>query len=280
LPRFHALYNAVVQAYRRSRGIRSRNHPVPDLAVEGDWLEAPFWGWQKGPVRRGRLFVRHRGDRLELRVGGDAWPSLPAPAPGREAETVAAWGDLEPHGFKVRSRALTTTLFARVFLADLFVHGIGGGKYDELTDELIRRFYGAEPPAFLVLSATLWLPLGAPPVADAECRRLARTLRDVHWNPQRHRDDGDPWWRGLAAEKAEWIERQPATHAERLQRFHALRELTDQLRLSLGSRKQELARELALCEVRRATRGLLRRRDYSFCLYPAAALRPFCTRFL
>ncbi len=48
LPRFHTLYNAVVQDYRRRHGIRSRNHPVPDLAAEGDWLEAPFWAWRAG----------------------------------------------------------------------------------------------------------------------------------------------------------------------------------------------------------------------------------------
>jgi len=28
----------------------------------------------------------------------------------------------------VRSRALTTTLFARVCLGDLFMHGLGGGN--------------------------------------------------------------------------------------------------------------------------------------------------------
>jgi len=66
---------------------------------------------------------------------------------------------LEAVGLKVRSRALTTTLFARVCLGDLFMHGLGGGKYDELTDDLIRRFFGLEPPGYLVLTGTLRLPL-------------------------------------------------------------------------------------------------------------------------
>ncbi len=73
---------------------------------------------------------------------------------------------LEAEGFKVRTRALTTTLFARLFLADLFIHGIGGGKYDELTDAIVRRFYGFEPPRYLVLSATRWLPLPSFPVTS------------------------------------------------------------------------------------------------------------------
>ena len=153
LPRFHAVYNDSVHDYRRRHGIRSRNHPVPDLAEEDGWLEAPFWGWRAGAPRRGRLFARAHSDRIELRVGDEIWP-----APDHDP---AAWAERERQGLKVRSRALTNTLYARLFLADLFIHGIGGGKYDELTDELIRRFYGCEPPGFLVLSATRLLPLPA-----------------------------------------------------------------------------------------------------------------------
>ena len=53
--------------------------------------------------------------------------------------------------------ALVTTLFARLVLSDLFIHGIGGAKYDQLTDELIRSFFGLAPPDYLVISATLHL---------------------------------------------------------------------------------------------------------------------------
>src|SRR5207249_9636021 len=52
---FHAVYNHCVQEYRRLYGIRSRNHPVPDLASEGPWREVPFWAWRSGQVQRDRL---------------------------------------------------------------------------------------------------------------------------------------------------------------------------------------------------------------------------------
>ena len=45
----------------------------------------------------------------------------------------------------LRPRALTLTLFARVCLGDFFIHGIGGGKYDEVTDAIIRDYFGIEP---------------------------------------------------------------------------------------------------------------------------------------
>src|SRR4029078_6072239 len=45
LPAFASTYNDCVRVYRKRHDIRSRNHPVPDLSREGDWLEAPCWAW-------------------------------------------------------------------------------------------------------------------------------------------------------------------------------------------------------------------------------------------
>jgi hypothetical protein len=282
LPDFRDLYNAVVADYRLRNGIRSHNHPVPDLAAEGDWLEAPLWGWRTGARRRGRLFARTRDDRLELRASDDIWPTLPLPREGRAEAAVQAWRDLERQGFKVRSRALTTTLYARLFLADLFIHGIGGGKYDELTDELIRRFYGCEPPVYVVLSATRWLPLPRTAVTAEDRRRLVRAIRDVHYNPQRYLSEADDGkaLADLAARKAEWTARQPATLWERRERFRVLQALTDELRRPLHAREEQLRRELALCERQLRANAVLQRRDYSFCLFPTDSLRSFCTQFL
>jgi hypothetical protein len=282
LPRFHSLYNAILKDYRQSHRIRGGNRPVPDLAIQDDWREAPLWGWRAGDGKRGRLFARVRDDRLELRAGDEIWPTLPRPDEARAEAAVTAWRQLEGRGFKIRSRALTTTLYARLFLADLFVHGIGGGKYDELTDEIIRRFYECEAPVYMVLSATRWLPLPRAAVTPEDCRRLLRELRDVHYNPQRHLDEAAS--RAPLAElvnrKQEWIAQQPTTAPRRRERFRALRSLTDELRRPLLQREQQLRRELESCTRQLQANAVLQRRDYSFCLFPADSLYPFCTRFL
>jgi hypothetical protein len=277
LPRFHALYNGSVHDYRRRYEIRSRNHPVPDLGAEGDWLEAPFWAWRAGQGRRGRLLARTAGGRVELRVGGEAWPALPRDEPAE------AWRELEGRGYKVRPRALTNTLFARLLLTDLFVHGIGGGKYDELTDNLMRRFYGLEPPGYLVLSGTLLLPVRRYPVTADDCRALARRLRDLEYNPQRHLEDGaraEPAVRELVEQKRAWVARRPEARPGRRERFRRLRALNDLLRPWVADRADRLAAELARCDRQLRANAVLGRRDYAFCLYPEAALRPFCTQFL
>ncbi len=276
---FHTIYNDCVRAYRRQHGIRSRNHPVPDLAEEDGWWEVPFWAWRAGTTRRLRLWVRPTGAGLELRAGGERWPTLPRAG----VQQVAAWLDLEPHGFRVRNRALTTTLCARLLIADLFIHGIGGAKYDELTDEILHRFYGVEPPGYLTLSATLWLPLPAWPLQPERRGRLVRELRDFHYNPQRFVGQAaatDGAAQRLIAEKQAWIDRQPADPAGKRERFETLRRLNEQLRPYLPGRERAVQEELDRWERVRAANAVLRRRDYAFCLYPEAQLRPFCTRFL
>ncbi len=287
LPRFHAVYNECVHDYRRRYGIRSRNHPVPDLAAEAGWLEAPFWGWRAGQTRRGRLFARTTEAGLQLRVAGSVspghpdehWPSLPLDT----QKMVAAWLELERLGFKVRSRALTNTLYARLFLADLFVHGIGGAKYDELTDEIIRRYYGFEPPAYMVLSATLLLPFTCYPAQPEERRRLAWELRDLHYNPQRHLGNNalaDPSVRELVRQRLAWIERRPANQRERRERFQVLRSLNERLHSEVADHRLSLRQELDRCDRELEANVLLQRRDYAFCLYPETRLRAFCTAFL
>ncbi len=281
--RFHGVYNACVQEYRRRYGIRSRNHPVPDLASEGAWRELPLWGWRSGQSQRGRLLARLTESAIELRVGSEVWPSLPLSPGDDPSNLIQAWQDLERRGFKVRSRALTNTLYARLFLADLFLHGIGGGKYDELTDEIIRRFYGFEPPGYLVLSATLLLPLPTFPTSPHDRQRLARQLRDLRYNPQRHLEAGvgsKPEVAAIVARKQAWVARQPTDAAERRQRFRILRELTEQLRPYVADRERTVAAALAQAEQQLQRNAVVQRRDYAFCLYPEAILRPFCSQFL
>src|SRR5439155_1108164 len=119
LPRFHADYNAAVRAYRRRHGLRSPLHPAPDLAQDGAWLETPFWAWRTGAQRRQRLWAKAADGTIELRAGPVTWPTLQ----GDAARQVLQWRQQAAAGYKIRTRALTTTLFAPLVLGDLFLHG-------------------------------------------------------------------------------------------------------------------------------------------------------------
>ena len=52
-------------------------------------------------------------------------------------------------------------MFMRLFAADQFIHGIGGGRYDQVTDRVVAKFFEIEPPKFCVTTATMYLPEAA-----------------------------------------------------------------------------------------------------------------------
>jgi hypothetical protein len=267
LPRFHAVYNGAVHAYRAAHGIKSPHHPVADLEAREGWHETPFWAWQRGNRRRERLFARLDGPHLHLSLGG----TLPAPTSGDAF--VRAWCGLCGAGLCIRSKALTTTLAARLLLADGFIHGLGGGLYDALTDVLLQKFFDVPPPPFLILSATRRLPLPCPRDAKAQRDAAARRVRDLQYNPQRYRDD--PASTALRAERQAWVDRQPTTPAERRDRFEQLRRLNAALGANLQTQLTAAQANLAAWEQRLHTTEVLGRRDFSFVLFPETSLRPF-----
>ncbi|MGN6369739.1 MAG: hypothetical protein ACTHN5_15885 [Phycisphaerae bacterium] len=126
------LYNKHLGAYRKSQGIKNSQHPMPDLAMRPEEVELPFWTYVPGNPR----------ERLVVRPGSDPFASLAQDA-------------------VIRPRALALTMFLRLFFADLFIHGIGGALYDQITDGILHELVGAAP-AYGCVSAAWLLPLGQP----------------------------------------------------------------------------------------------------------------------
>ncbi|MFM9963126.1 MAG: hypothetical protein ACKV2Q_18115, partial [Planctomycetaceae bacterium] len=186
--RTHTIYNEVVAEYRRINRVRHRQQPVPDLTIRanGDWLEFPFWIWRADDTRRERLFVRATSTELQLAIGDNVIATLSHTAASAPESLVTQLRELSSRGWKLRPRALTTTLFVRVFLADAFLHGIGGAKYDEMTDRLIARLFGVAPPSYLTVTATHRLPLGGWAVTSSDVAALKHRLWDFDHNPERY----------------------------------------------------------------------------------------------
>ncbi len=263
LPRMHEVYNLAVRDYRRRHRLRSVRHPAPDLARDGDWLEAPFWACRAGSPRRERLFVRSRPGGWQMRAGDALGPEWSADA------DPAILLRFERDGFCIRTRAMTTTLIARLLVGDLFIHGIGGAKYDAVTDEIISRLIGIEPPEFLVATGTLRLPLPLFPADRQAAARLKQRVRAIEWNPQRWLDAE------RQAEHAALAAWQPATRTERRDRFNRLRELNARMRPMVHEAWVQAMAEAQRAETEAHANDVLSRRDYSFVLFPESKLRPF-----
>jgi hypothetical protein len=177
---------------------------------------------------------------------------------------------------RLRPRALTLTLFVRLCLADWFIHGIGGGKYDEVTDAIIRDFFGLEPPAFQVVTGTLHLPSRVFPTTPEAVAGLEVKLRRLHWNPEGFLPPGHP----ARVEKAALAASKPNGRAAVRAWFARIRELTDDMRAAVANPLAETERELATARTEVAANAILRRRDVAWVLYPEDTLRAFLQQFL
>ncbi|MCA9197318.1 MAG: hypothetical protein KDA87_07255 [Planctomycetales bacterium] len=178
---FRDHFNGSLAEYRRVNRIRNAAQPIPDLAVNGDWIETPFWIWRSDePVRR-PLFVRLQGTDTQLGTDGTIWGTISF---GSIDAVVDQFRQLRNQGIKIRTRAITTTLFARLFLADIFVHGIGGAKYDQITNCLMESFFRISPPAFVTATATLRLTPGDPADWDQQIRSGRQRLRQAQYQPE------------------------------------------------------------------------------------------------
>lgn len=179
----------------------------------------------------------------------------------------------------LRPRALTLTLFCRLCVGDWFIHGIGGGKYDEVTDSIIRDFFEIEAPAFQVLTGTMRLSFPLFTQSQSDVYQLNRRLRDLHWNPQRftkpesllfHDDDRAAWHRRIELQSI-----RPETKALRRERAQELKALNEQLRPFVSELKSQTEQELELAVQDAHANAILQNREYSWILYPEPILKTF-----
>ncbi|MGB2754929.1 MAG: hypothetical protein WBE00_07480, partial [Phycisphaerae bacterium] len=175
---FFAAYNDSLHEFRRVYCERSPAQPVPDLASEGPRMELPYWIWRAGEPRR-RLWVEPTpGGGLALAADAEPIGRLTAEDLDDASRGAERLAELRRSGWKIRPRAISMTLFVRLAVGDVFIHGVGGALYDQITDAIIERLFGVRPPEIILASATVHLPLETFPATPADLSAAQRAVRD------------------------------------------------------------------------------------------------------
>jgi hypothetical protein len=184
---FSEIYNKKLDEYRKLFKIRNRAHPSPDLMIKENLIEVPFWIWREGDQRR-KIFILKEKEGNYLY--NDSYGKIFFIKKYGLKSLSSLKTLFKERGLKIRPKALLLTLYNRLFISDLFVHGLGGAKYDLVTDEIIREFFKVEPPHFLVVSCTLYLNFKSSPVtSDSKISTLKKKIRDLEFNPERYVDE-------------------------------------------------------------------------------------------
>jgi hypothetical protein len=276
---FAEAYNAALAEYRRAQGVRRPDRPIPDLQLERGRVELPLWAYGPGE-RRQRVFVEEVAGHVRLFAEQSCIGEIPATANADTAATILGNGCTK----LIRPRALTLTLWARLLACDFFIHGIGGAKYDRITDTIIREYYRVEPPAFGCVSATLLMPLPRTPVTDEERFAAQRAVRDVRYQPERWASglpEAGPQLeqrRAAIAESDRLRRTAPGRHDARRDVFERIRTLNDRILAGHPDVEQAARRALDALEHRRRQDRLAASREYFFALLPRDKLAGLCER--
>ena len=267
LPMLWEIYNDALSEYRQTHKLRSHSHPVPNLAMDGDYLEAPFWMWSDKSPERLPVFARYVGDAIELTDRHKLRLSLNLDSDQDAGSAVQQLKQFAQNGIRIRPRALLTTMYLRLFLCDLFVHGVGGAKYDEVTNRVLQQFFNIEPPSFLVTSATSILPIPTAQVTPAELRHNTWLLRDMTYHPEHHVEVHREEIKQQIAEKQRWISKN-CLPQDRRKRHLAIERINRSLQSFLEEKRELTVQKRLKIEDSLSKNALLTSREYSFCLFP------------
>lgn len=267
---FRIAYHRALFRYRERNRVRSASHPVPELVSHRGRIEVPFWVWRSGDQQRGKLYVEATSDnrrRLyadQREVGSLSLESSTSGVEGLEQFSKTGW--------KIRPRALTLTLFSRLYLSSVFVHGIGGAKYDEMTDELMQSWFGIRPPPIIVATATLRLfEQFAGPNVDGEIATIQHELRRLQWNPESLvvKETSGIQWDQRRKEKSELL----ASNMTPALRHRTIQEINAVFRAVRSEEDSQLRTRLRQLIEQRPYQMAIRSREFSANLYPADDIR-------
>jgi len=296
-PRVRNCYNQSLAHFRRCYNIHSSSRPMPNLVGsdrDGGTHEMPFWVFRAGRPRQ-PLFVRRRANELILNNGSEDIGGIAVDGPDN---TISIIQTLKRQQMYLRPRALAMTIFARLFFADYFVHGIGGAGYDQVADEFIRQFYHIEPPAYACASATMYLPLGNLPGivwVEEQLRCIRHIQRDLRFNPQRYLNadtaarisesaentaQNDLLNQRLnAIEESELLRQANADTQMRRLAFEKIHQLNEKIAASADCAARELAHRKETAQKQLNETKIAYDREYFFGLFPQEELKNLLDAF-
>ncbi|MHC5061206.1 MAG: hypothetical protein ACYTFK_09000 [Planctomycetota bacterium] len=155
--RFVRVYNQAIKNKRKTDNLKP-NQTIRLLKTDylNNIIELPFWlVWQTG--KRASLYVSLNNRNLHIGTADSIIGTIDSSG-DKKQQLIEI---LSKNKCVIRPKAVTLTLFARLYLADLFVHGTGSGNYEYITDHLIGNYYRISNVNFGVATATMTLLAGA-----------------------------------------------------------------------------------------------------------------------
>jgi hypothetical protein len=281
---FVEIYNKKLREYRRLKKISSKANPLPNLTEKGFVVEMPFWMWKRDEPRKSLFASVANESRISIlcenRIvehfdfGEKNWSA-------NNLENLERLKTLISNDIKIRPKAIANTMYSRMFFSDLFIHGIGGAKYDLVTDEIVREFFGVEPPEYATISATLHMPYEPFDISSEDVNELKHFIKDIDYNPDRYVSDKimeDAEMRSMVSEKKDLIAKESHNSKEKHWTFDRLKQLNSLMKEKIKPLIKEKENEMEDLEKKLRYNSIVTNREYPFCLYPESMLEELFSR--
>jgi len=282
----HKCYNEALDKFCEEQGVSDSRRPLANLGLmddRGTFMEMPFWVFRPDRSRR-TLWVGLSEGAMIFHDGIKNICRIAVHKKGIVSEEELHKCFVE-YGWSLRPKAIMLTVFTRMYLADIFVHGIGGAYYDQVADEFIRRFYPVDEPSFVCTSASMNLPLGDYPPSKEAVKQLNQARcrkRDLFYNPQRYIEPGKAEdllrQRREAIEESSLLSGKGELHDRRRGIFDRIRRLNAQVREAMPEKTEQFCLDEQQAIGRVCDVHVANDREYFFGLFPERQLRELCRK--
>lgn len=245
-------YNRAVSAYPEAR--------IRPLYLGRDVVEAPLWAQGQRGV-----------SPVYVDLGDSAKPLLFTQDQPLDLNGTDALGLLRP-------RALSLSAIMRSEHCDLFIHGKGGGVYDQVTERWWQDWIGETLAPKAVVSADVFLPMDVPVATPSERERAVWLDHHLGFNVDRFEKPANEGESLLYQEKSELLDRMnddrdKRRRAKAFKRIHAI---NAELRGLHADQLQAVHQQAIDAQQGVANRAIAQRRDWCFALYPDDQLKALC----
>lgn len=178
--------------------------------------------------------------------------------------------------FRFRPKAVALTLFLRQHASDMFIHGIGGAKYEKMVDELIVNFYNQKPKSYTVASMTKYLFETENEKIYSNPKNLDQQIRKIKFNPENYLPLNKSISQLVLVDKKnklkEKLKTDQITLEDKRKIHHGISNINKHLLRSLDHKIERLYENKKLIETRKKQQEILYNRNYFFGFFSRYSL--------
>jgi hypothetical protein len=270
--RFAFCYNRAIEQYRDALSIAGHRTIRPLVIDREGSIELPFWLIDTAGSRTS-LYVGTK-DNKTIQISRDSQDLGVITCDNSDGIITQLRKILTSHKLGLRPKAISLTLFIRVFFADWFVHGIGAAGYESITDRIIENYFAIHGLDFGVVTATILLSgKTSKLISDESLEDLKRQSRKLKYNPERLIEPSvrlkEPV-RSLIARKRRLIfiaAKSSFPQQEKRSCYKAITQINDTLARYCSRSSRIIEEKIAIRQLQQQSSRIMESREYFFGLF-------------